>query len=101
MARIIDAARGAPQWVSAPPLFALRLPGTSDVHQSAHPGRVPVHTPGSTWPAGQSIRRVVDEVDSIARQRLLPGEWRGVGNQDCEKSSDDHSRRRYDPERGA
>ena len=99
MARIIDAARGAPQWVSAPVLFGPRLPRTRDLLAVAHPG----WGSGSNLPDGQSIRRVVDEVDSIShhRQRLPSSEWRGAGDQEIERSIDDLSRRRCDPDRGA
>ena len=80
MARIIDAAGGAPQWVSAWALTGRRLPGARDVVEPAHAGGAPVPTPGSTWPVGQSIRRVVDEADSSVRRRPPAGEWHGAAN---------------------
>ena len=89
MARIIDAPRGAPQWVSAPALFGPRRPSTRDALDHAQAGGAPVHPPASTGPIRQSSRRVVDEADSIARQRLSPGEWHRVGLQDFEKPRDD------------
>ena len=110
MARIIDAAGGAPQWVSASALTGRRLPGARDVVEPAHAGGAPVPTPGSTWPVGQSIRRVVDEADSSVRRRPPAGEWHGaanhgaanqdVANQDSEKSREDRGGR-SDPDRSA
>jgi len=80
MARIIDAVGGAPQWVSASALTGRRLPGARDVSEPAHTGGAPAPTHGSTWPVGQSIRRVVDEADSSVRRRPPAGEWHGAAN---------------------
>ena len=82
MARIVDASRGAPQWVSARALCGPGLPSTQNALEVVHPGGAPVHTSGPTWPVGQSIRRVVDDVDSMTRQRLSSGGWRRVDTQD-------------------
>ena len=64
MARIIDAARGAPAWVSAPLLPGTPTDSSARVIALTQPSVVPILCPCSTRLVGRSAGRVVDQDDA-------------------------------------
>jgi len=93
MARIIDAAQGAPAWVSAPLLPGTPTDNSPRVIALTQPSVVPILCPCSTRPVGQSVGRFVDQGDSNLPTTPSVGEWPSVGNLGFAEPRQDHSRR--------
>src|SRR5664279_59460 len=92
MARIIDAARGAPAWVSAPLLLGTPTDSSARVIALTQPSVVPILCPCSTRLVGRSAGRVVDQDDANLPPTPSVGEWPSVGNLGFEEPSHDHPR---------